>query len=65
MRSGMSRLWVVGLMALVICSLETGLRLGAASPDTRYTLPQFSLGYFWAWMLVHSGSGDILCRIEV
>jgi hypothetical protein len=34
-------------MALVICSLETGLRLGAASPDTRYTLPEFSLGYFW------------------
>src|SRR5450631_4268520 len=47
MRSGMSRLWLVGLMALVICSVETGLRLGAASPDTRYTLPQFSLGYFW------------------
>src|SRR6202022_3443893 len=43
----MSRLWFVGLMALVICSLETGLRLGAASPDTRFTLPQFSLGYFW------------------
>jgi hypothetical protein len=34
-------------MALVVCSLETGLRLGAASPDTRFTLPQFSLGYFW------------------
>src|SRR3984893_2886433 len=34
-------------MALVICSLETGLRLGAASPDTRYTLPPFGLGYFW------------------
>jgi hypothetical protein len=47
MRSGISRLWLVGLMALVICSVETGLRLGAASPDTRYTLPQFSLGYFW------------------
>jgi hypothetical protein len=34
-------------MALVLCSLETGLRLGAASPDTRFTLPRFSLGYFW------------------
>src|SRR3981081_3858423 len=43
----MSRLWFVGLMALVICSLETGLRLGAASPDTRFTLPAYSLGYFW------------------
>ena len=40
-------LWLVGLLALAVCSLETGLRLGAASPDTRYTLPQFSLGYFW------------------
>jgi hypothetical protein len=47
MRSGMNHVWFVGLMALVLCSLETGLRLGDASPDTRYTLPQFSLGYFW------------------
>jgi hypothetical protein len=38
---------LVGLMALVICSLETGLRLGDASPDTRFTLPRFGLGYFW------------------
>jgi len=43
----LNRVWVVGLMALVICSLETGLRLGAASPDTRFTLPQYGLGYFW------------------
>jgi hypothetical protein len=43
----LNRVWFVGLMALVICSLETGLRLGAASPDTRFTLPEFSLGYFW------------------
>lgn len=43
----MRRIWTVGLLALVICSLETGLRLGEASPDTRYTLPQFSLGYYW------------------
>src|SRR5579859_3917477 len=34
-------------MALAICSLETGLRVGAASPDTRFTLPQYGLGYFW------------------
>src|ERR1700738_4689083 len=47
MRLGVSRIWVVGLMALVICSLETGLRVGAASPDTRFTLPQYGLGYFW------------------
>src|SRR3984893_17847788 len=47
MRPRVKRIWVVGLLALVICSLETGLRLGAASPDTRYTLPEFSLGSFW------------------
>src|SRR5437016_3155055 len=51
----MSRIWVVGLMALVVCSLETGLRLGAASPDTRFTLPQFSLGYFWETPLGWTG----------
>src|ERR1700694_2070470 len=55
----MSRLWLVGLFALVICSLETGLRVGAASPDTRFTLPQYSLGYFWdtplGWTGVLSG----------
>jgi len=39
-------LWVA-LLALLVCSLETGLRLGANSPDTRFTLPRFSLGYFW------------------
>src|ERR1700716_2485267 len=41
------RMWVIAVMALAICSLETGLRLGADSPDTRFTLPRFSLGYFW------------------
>src|SRR5260221_9756733 len=41
------RTWVIALMALGICSLETGLRLGPESPDTRFTLPQYSLGYFW------------------
>ncbi|MGI9145378.1 MAG: hypothetical protein ACR2IK_02325 [Chloroflexota bacterium] len=43
----MTRLWWAALMALVICSLETDLRLGPASPDTRFTLPQYGLGYFW------------------
>src|SRR3979490_1555510 len=59
MRSGVSRIWFVALMALVLCSLEAGLRLGANSPDTRFTLPQFSLGYFWdtplGWTGVVSG----------
>jgi hypothetical protein len=41
------RVWLVALMALAVCSLETGLRLGENSPDTRFTLPRFSLGYFW------------------
>ncbi|HLZ27042.1 MAG TPA: hypothetical protein VKV73_06955 [Chloroflexota bacterium] len=58
MGSGVSRLWLVGLMALVLCGLETGLRLGAASPDTRYTLPQFSLGYFWDTPLGWTGVVD-------
>src|SRR4030081_839263 len=52
-------LWVIGLMALAICSLEAGLRLGANSPDPRFALPQFSLGYFWdtplGWTGVVSG----------
>jgi hypothetical protein len=39
--------WLVALAALCLIGLETGLRVGSASPDTRYTLPQFSLGYFW------------------
>src|SRR5712691_8989819 len=51
--------WVIGLLALAICSLEAGLRLGANSPDTRFTLPQYSLGYFWdtplGWTGVVSG----------
>jgi hypothetical protein len=55
----LGQLWVIGLMALAICSLEAGLRLGANSPDTRYTLPQYSLGYFWdtplGWTGVVSG----------
>ena len=55
----LQQMWVIGLMALAICSLEAGLRLGADSPDTRFTLPQFSLGYFWdtplGWTGVLSG----------
>src|SRR5437868_2533316 len=43
----MGRVWLVALFALVICGVETGLRLGISSPDTRYALPQYSLGYFW------------------
>src|SRR5712692_2590525 len=55
----LQRMWVMALMALAICSLEAGLRLGANSPDTRYTLPRFGLGYFWdtplGWTGVISG----------
>jgi len=55
----LGQVWVIGLMALAVCSLEAGLRLGANSPDTRYTLPQYSLGYFWdtplGWTGVVSG----------
>ena len=52
-------LLAVLLGGLLICSLETLLRLGTSSPDTRYTLPQYSLGYFWdtplGWTGVVSG----------
>jgi hypothetical protein len=41
------RLWLVAALVIVVVSLETGLRLGADSPDTRFTLPRYSLGYFW------------------
>jgi hypothetical protein len=50
--------WLVLAIALVLCTLETGLRLGASSPDTRYTLPQFSLGYFWDTPLGWTGVVD-------
>jgi hypothetical protein len=50
--------WLVAALALVVCSLETGLRLGASSPDTRFTLPQFSLGYFWDTPLGWTGVVD-------
>ena len=48
-------LWSVAAVALVVCSLETCLRLGANAPDTRFTLPQFSLGYFWGTPLGWTG----------
>src|SRR5947208_10848701 len=47
MRGATRAVWVVGALALVVVSLETGLRLGGNSPDTRFTLPRYSLGYFW------------------
>src|SRR4030088_3140889 len=43
----LGQMWAIGLMALAICSFEAGLRLGTNSPDTRFTLPEYSLGYFW------------------
>src|SRR5207248_5494795 len=52
------RIWLAALLALVVCSLESGLRLGASSPDTRFTLPQFSLGYFWDTPLGWTGVVD-------
>ena len=42
----------------LLCLVETALRLGAASPDTRFTLPQFSLGYFWGTPLGWTGLVD-------
>ena len=51
-------IWLVAAIALLVCSLETGLRLGANSPDTRYTLPAFSLGYFWDTPLGWTGVID-------
>ncbi len=60
MRGAVARnqILAVATVALVVCALETGLRLGAASPDTRYTLPQYSLGYFWDTPLGWSGVVD-------
>jgi hypothetical protein len=51
--------WLALLLACaVLCALETAPRLGAASPDTRFTLPQFSLGYFWGTPLGWTGLVD-------
>src|SRR5438105_14809552 len=52
------RVWLVALLALLVCSVETGLRVGTSSPDTRFTLPQFSLGYFWDTPLGWTGVVD-------
>jgi hypothetical protein len=52
--------WLVAALVLVVVSLETGVRLGANSPDTRFTLPGYSLGYFWdtplGWTSVVGGA---------
>jgi hypothetical protein len=45
-------------LALAVCSIEAGLRLAANSPDTRFTLPQYSLGYFWDTPLGWTGVVD-------
>jgi hypothetical protein len=50
--------WGIALVVLLLVSSETALRLGAASPDTRYTLPTFSLGYFWDTPLGWTGLVD-------
>jgi hypothetical protein len=51
--------WLGLLVACgLVCLAETGLRLGAASPDTRFTLPPFSLGYFWGTPLGWTGLVD-------
>src|SRR5207245_2319991 len=54
----LGQLWVIGLVALAICSFEAGLRLGTNSPDTRFTLPQYGLGYFWDTPLGWTGVID-------
>jgi hypothetical protein len=51
-------LWAAALLALLLCTAETSLRLGANSPDTRYTLPRYSLGYFWDTPLGWTGVVD-------
>jgi hypothetical protein len=51
-------LLAVAVLGLVLCTVETSLRLGANSPDTRYTLPQYSLGYFWDTPLGWTGVVD-------
>src|SRR3954451_3889549 len=50
--------WWVALGALLVILLETGPRLGANSPDTRFTLPQYSLGNFWDTPLGWTGVID-------
>ncbi len=50
--------WWVALAALLLIVLETGLRLGTNSPDARFTLPRYSLGYFWDTPLGWTGVID-------
>lgn len=45
-------------LVLAVCALEAAPRLGANSPDTRFTLPQYSLGYFWDTPLGWTGVLD-------
>jgi hypothetical protein len=52
------RTWLIAAMVLAIVSIETALRLGANSPDTRFTLPQYGLGYFWDTPLGWTGVID-------
>jgi hypothetical protein len=51
-------LWLLAGVVLTLVALETLPRLGPASPDTRYTLPGFSLGYFWDTPLGWTGVVD-------
>lgn len=41
-----------------LCLVEAGLRLGAQSPDARFTLPAYGLGYFWDTPLGWTGVVD-------
>ncbi len=54
----MTRRLLLALALVVIVSIETGLRLGANSPDTRFTLPGYGLGYFWDTPLGWTGLVD-------
>jgi len=53
-----TRLAVLALLVVALCLVEGGLRLGARSPDTRSTLPAYSLGYFWDTPLGWTGVLD-------
>ncbi len=50
--------WLVAGAALLLIVLEIAPRLGANSPDTRFTLPRYSLGYFWDTPLGWTGVID-------
>jgi hypothetical protein len=52
------RLALLAALVLAVVALEAGLRLGANSPDTRYTLPPYGLGYFWGTPLGWTGVVD-------